>query len=139
MLCEFLTTQAYWGRWRGRETILAQLDAAWRVVAAYAGPGGPMVGFARAASDGFSVAYLADVFVLPAHRGHGLGHALVSAMVDTGPGQGFRWMLHTADAHQLYADHGFGPADGTFLERPSTLGAGHRAANGLQTPPPPRD
>jgi SAM-dependent methyltransferase/GNAT superfamily N-acetyltransferase len=118
VLCSFLTEQAYWGRWRQRRTILGQLDSAWRVVGAYLGADGPMVGFARAVSDGAAVAYLADVFVLPEHRGRGLGHALVSALVDVGPGRDFRWMLHTADAHGLYTGHGFQPPDGTFLERP---------------------
>ena len=36
------------------------------------------MGFCRALSDGCAVAYLADVFVLPEHRGHGLGVGLVT-------------------------------------------------------------
>jgi len=40
--------------------------------------------------------------VLPAHRGRGLGQAIVAMMIEEGPGAGFRWMLHTADAHGLY-------------------------------------
>jgi GNAT superfamily N-acetyltransferase len=130
VLCEFLTTQAYWGRWRDRQTIVGQLDSAWRVVGAYAGANGPMVGFARAVSDGVAVAYLADVFVLPKHRGRGLGHALVSAVVDIGPGRDLRWMLHTADAHGLYTGHGFQAPDGTFLERPRPPEAGNAATPG---------
>ena len=39
-------------------------------------------------------------------------------MIDDGPGAEFRWMLHTADAHGLYARYGFGPPDPTYLERP---------------------
>lgn len=39
-------------------------------------------------------------------------------MVDRGPGSGFRWLLHTADAHALYAGFGFRAADGTVMERP---------------------
>ena len=68
-----------------------------------------MVGFARAFSDGVSGAYLADVFVLQAWRGLGVAHRLVEEMVERGPGREFRWMLHTADAHALYADFGFAP------------------------------
>jgi GNAT superfamily N-acetyltransferase len=78
-----------------------------------------MVGFARAVSDGMSLAYLADVFVLPEHRGRGLGTGLVAAMIEDGPGAGFRWMLHTADAHALYARFGFANPDHTYLERPA--------------------
>ncbi len=65
-----------------------------------------------------ALAYLADVFVEPAHRRRGLGSALVAAIIDDGPGADFRWMLHTADAHTLYARFGFGRPDDTYLERP---------------------
>ena len=84
-----------------------------------------MVGFARAFSDGVAAAYLADLFVLRAHRGRGLGARLVQAMIDDGPGAKMRWMLHTADAHDLYARYGFGPPDSTYLERPATFDLGH--------------
>lgn len=120
----FLSTDAYWGRWRGRDHVERQLDGAWRVVGCYAG-GGPMVGFARALSDGVALAYLADVFVLPEHRGHGLGTALVAAMIEDGPGAGFRWLLHTNDAHGLYAKFGFAAPDGTYLERPGRSAGGY--------------
>lgn len=113
----FLSTSAYWGRWRSRAEVERQLDAAWRVVGCYDGHG-RMVGFARAVSDGVAFAYLADVYVEAEARGHGLGVALVRAMIDDGPGAGFRWALHTADAHRLYERFGFGPPDPTYLERP---------------------
>ena len=103
----FLTTEAYWGRWRDEADIRGQIAAAWRVVGAY-DRAGAMVGFARAFSDGGN-AYLADVYVLPAHRGAGLGKAIIRAMIDDGPGAGQRWMLHTSDAHGLYREFGFSP------------------------------
>jgi GNAT superfamily N-acetyltransferase len=115
----FLTEHAYWGRWRTRDVIVGQIDGAWRVVAAYCRTTGAMVGFARAVSDGFALAYLADVFVLAEHRGRGLGRGLVRTMIEDGGGTGFRWLLHTADAHGLYAEFGFGPAPATYLERPA--------------------
>lgn len=115
---EFLSTQAYWGRWRSRQMVEQQIDEAWRVVGAYHTASASMVGFGRAVSDGVAFAYLADVFVDPAHRGNGIGVALVAAMIEDGPGAGFRWMLHTADAHDLYARFGFAPSDPTYLERP---------------------
>jgi GNAT superfamily N-acetyltransferase len=114
----FLSGQAYWGRWRGREVVDRQIDASWRVVGCYRHPTGAMVGFARAISDGLSVAYLADVFMLPECRGMGLGTRLVEVMIDQGPGAHFRWMLHTNDAHGLYAKAGFRRPDHTYLERP---------------------
>jgi N-acetyltransferase len=112
----FLTTQAYWGRWRGADDIKRQIAEAWRVVGVY-DRGGAMVGFARAFTDGSS-AYLADVYVLPAHRGAGLGKAIVRMMIEDGPGAGWRWMLHTADAHGLYRQFGFAAPSGRYLERP---------------------
>jgi GNAT superfamily N-acetyltransferase len=112
----FLSTEAYWGRWRSRDDVLAQVRGAWRVVGAYASDGA-MVGFARAFSDGVSAAYLADVFVLADWRGRGVGRRIVEEMVENGPGREFRWMLHTADAHALYADFGFAAPNATYLER----------------------
>lgn len=115
---EFLSTQAYWGRFRTRADFEAQLASAWRVVGVYEAATGRQVGFARAVSDGVAYAYLADVFVLPDARGAGLGKELVAMMIDRGPGASFRWTLHTSDAHGLYQQYGFAAPDGTYLERP---------------------
>ena len=120
---DFLTTQAYWARWRSRELIERQIASAWRVVGAY-DQAAAMVGFARAFSDEAS-AYLADVYVLPAHRGAGLGKAIVRMMIDDGPGAGLRWMLHTRDAHGLYSQFGFSPPDDRYLERRERPPASH--------------
>ena len=114
---QFLSTEAYWGRWRSRDDLEVQLDIAWRVIGAYRN--GALVGFARSLSDGVATAYLADVFVLPDHRGHGLAQAMLHELIENGPGSEFRWMLHTADAHGLYAKFGFAPPNDRYLERPS--------------------
>lgn len=76
-----------------------------------------MVGFARAVSDAVGLAQLADVFVLTGHRGRGLGRQLVRAVIEEGPGAGYRWLLHTADGHDFYAEFGFAAPDATLLER----------------------
>lgn len=115
---EFLSTQAYWGKFRTRADLEAQLASAWRVVGVYETATGRQVGFARAISDGVAYAYLADVFILPDARGAGLGKELVATMIDRGPGASFRWTLHTADAHGLYRQYGFAAPDETYLERP---------------------
>lgn len=120
-LWRFLSEEAYWGTWRTRAEIERQLAASWRVVGAYERSSGEMVGFARAVSDGVALAYLADVYVEQAHRGNGLGVAIVRAMIDEGPGASFHWMLHTRDAGGLYAKFGFGPASERVLERPPHL------------------
>ena len=111
----YLSTEAYWGRERGREEVERQVQEAARVVGLY--HDGRQVGFARIWSDG-RVAYLADVYVLEEHRGQGLGVELVRAAVDEGPHRDLRWMLHTRDAHGLYEKFGFGPPSDLMLERP---------------------
>lgn len=118
-LWDFLSTTAYWGRWRDETAVRNQVAGAWRVVTAHLD--GNMVGFARALSDGVGLAYLADVYVLPEVRGLGVGHALIRLMVDDGPGRDFRWMLHTLDAHSLYAAFGFVEPPDTYLERPGRM------------------
>ncbi|GAA3051361.1 GNAT family N-acetyltransferase [Actinokineospora globicatena] len=113
----YLSTDAYWGTWRTKEQIAAQLASAWRVVGVYHRETGAQVGFARAISDGVATAYLADVYVLAEARGHGLGKALVRAMIDEGPGAKFRWLLHTRDAHTLYESFGFAAPGPMVMER----------------------
>jgi GNAT superfamily N-acetyltransferase len=114
---EYLSTRAYWGRWRTRADVETQLDSAWRVAGAYRD--GAMVGFARAVSDGVSFGYLADGFVLDDARGAGVGKALVEAML-AGTDR-IRWVLFTDDAHGLYARYGFVPPDATALVRPGRV------------------
>jgi N-acetyltransferase len=111
----FLTTEAYWAKWRGAADIKRQIAEAWRVVGAY-DRAGAMIGFARAYGDG-GCAYLADVYVMAEHRGAGLGQAIVRMMIEDGPGAGWRWMLHTSDAHGLYRQFGFARPNGRYLER----------------------
>jgi GNAT superfamily N-acetyltransferase len=118
----WLSTEAYWGRWRSRADVDAQIVGAWRVVGVYRRETGEQVGFARALSDGVGFAYLADVFVLEQHRGRGLGKDLMRVMVDEGPGRDFRWVLFTGDAHGLYRGFGFAEPDDTAMVRPSRLG-----------------
>jgi GNAT superfamily N-acetyltransferase len=114
VLWSFLSTEAYWGRTRTRDDVIRQLQGSWRVLGAYDGVA--MVGYARAISDGVSLAYLADVFVLRSHRGRGLGRRLIAAMVEEGPGREFRWLLHSSDPG-IYKPFGFVAPDATLLER----------------------
>ncbi|WP_059019455.1 GNAT family N-acetyltransferase [Mycobacterium sp. M26] len=118
-----LTEHAYWAKYRTREMFDRQLDTAWRVVGAYDRDDGRMVGFCRAFSDGVASAYLADVYVHRDERGRGIGTGIVRTMIDDGPGRDFRWMLHTDDAHDLYATFGFVAPDSTFMQRDSRFPA----------------
>jgi ribosomal protein S18 acetylase RimI-like enzyme len=109
-------TASYWAEGRSRETVERLVRTAQRVVGLYAGA--EQVGFCRAVSDDASLAYLADVYVLPAHRGRGLGVELVREMIDNGPYAERRWLLHTRDAHELYRRFGFGLPGERLMERP---------------------
>lgn len=72
------------------------------------------IGFARVVTDNATFAFLADVFVLPQHRGAGLGKWLIECVVSHPDLQGLRrWLLGTRDAHGLYRQFGFTP-----LKRP---------------------
>ena len=113
----FLSEQAYWALGRPRERQERLVRESSRVLGLYRD--GAQVGFARAVSDGNSIAYLADVYVLPEHRGRGLGLELVRELVDRGPFAHVRWILHTEDGHGLYAKLGFGPPGPKVMERPA--------------------
>ena len=66
------------------------------------------VGFARAITDRAAIAYLADVFVLEAKSGRGLGKWLMRTVLAHPDLQGLRLiLLGTADAHSLYERFGF--------------------------------
>jgi GNAT superfamily N-acetyltransferase len=78
-----------------------------------------MVGFARALSDGLSLAYLADVFVLPEHQGRGIATAMLDELIERGPGAHLRWTLFTSDAHELYRKFGFVEPDRAAMVRPN--------------------
>jgi ribosomal protein S18 acetylase RimI-like enzyme len=112
----FLTAHAYWALGRPRERQEELVRDADRVVGLYEGD--RQIGFTRTVSDGNSIAYLADVYVLPEYRGRGLGIELVRASVDEGPYAKVCWVLHTEDAHALYAKFGFGVPRTKLLERP---------------------
>ena len=73
---------------------------------------GRQVGFARAITDRATFAYLADVFVVPDHRGRGISKLLMRAILDHPDLQGLRrFVLATQDAHGLYAQFGFQPLE----------------------------
>jgi len=114
-LHRFLSTEAYWALGRTPETVERLVREATRVVGLY--HDGRLVGFARAASDGVAFVYLADVYVLPEHRGRGLGLELVREVVEGSPLAERKWLLHTRDAHGLYAKLGFGPPSERLMER----------------------
>lgn len=111
----YLGSKSYWAKGRSREVQDALIDSAERVVGLY--HRGEQVGFSRTLSDGHAQSYLADVYVLDEHRGHGLGVELVRFSVEEGPFAGTKWLLHTRDAHDLYRRFGFTEPSERVLER----------------------
>lgn len=114
LIHRFLSTEAYWSRGIPRATVE-------RAIAGSLCFGGHLdgcqVAFARVVTDGATFGYLADVFVLPEHRGQGHARTLMAAVMAHPQLQGLRrFSLATSDAHELYAGFGFAvPA------RPQTL------------------
>ena len=113
----FLSRDAYWCRGITRERVER---AARHSLCFSALLDGAQVGFARVVSDRATFGYLADVFVLPAHRGRGISQTLMAAVLAHPELQGLRrFLLATSDAHGLYAKYDFTPIarPERFMER----------------------
>jgi GNAT superfamily N-acetyltransferase len=117
----FLSEVSYWANGRPRPTQDRLIDEAARVVGVY--DGDRQIGFCRAATDGASFVYLADVYVLEEYRGRGLGEQLVREMVENGELAHLRWLLHTQDMHPLYRKLGFEDPSYKVMERHPTRNA----------------
>lgn len=111
----WLSEVSYWATGRPRETQNRLIDEAQRVVGLY--DGDRQIGFCRAASDGVSFVYLADVYVLEEYRGRRLGEELVRFMIEESPYEDVRWLLHTTNMHALYRKFGFAEPDFKVMER----------------------
>jgi GNAT superfamily N-acetyltransferase len=116
MVYRYLSEEAYWVPGRDRATIERLVRESTRVIGVYLGD--QQVGFARVISDGTSVAWLGDVFVLAEHRGKGLGEELVREAVEFPDHRDVQWYLNTRDAHALYAKFGFEAASDRTMVRP---------------------
>jgi len=101
----WLARKSYWAGEMPREV----LDRAVRGSLCFAAiEGHATIGFARVISDRATFAYVSDVFVDRERRGIGIAKRILAAIVAHPELQGLRlWLLATADAHGLYARHGF--------------------------------
>jgi GNAT superfamily N-acetyltransferase len=111
----YLCDESYWAAGRPRETQDRLIDEATRIVGLYDGE--RQIGFCRAATDGVSFVYLADVYVLAEYRGRGLGEAMVREMVEGTDLTQLKWLLHTSDMHPLYRKLGFDVPGAKVMER----------------------
>ena len=106
---QFLSQEAYWCQNIPIEIVQRSIENS-LCFGVYQGDN--QVGFARVVTDFATFGYLADVFILPEHRGQGLSKQLVAFIMDYPALRGLRRiMLVTQDAHGLYAQFGFKPID----------------------------
>jgi GNAT superfamily N-acetyltransferase len=105
----YLSEESYWAK--GIPRALVERSIAHSLCFG-AFEGDAQVGFARVVTDYATFGYLADVFVLPSHRGRGIAKELMRAVREHPELQSLRrWHLVTRDAHALYAQFGFVPLD----------------------------
>ena len=102
----YLAQESYWAAGRSRDEF--ERLVANSLVFSLVDPAGSFAGMARVVTDRANMAYIADVFVLPAHRGSGRGVFLVRSILEHPELGGVRhWLLATRDAHGLYGRFGF--------------------------------
>lgn len=118
LIHDFLSKSTYWASGRTLAVVQRSIENS---LAFGIYREGDQVGFARIVTDYATFAWIADVFVLPEHRGQGLSKWLLEVMLSHPRLQGFRrWVLATKDAHSLYERFGFIPLHRPerWLERP---------------------
>ena len=107
LIHRFLSEDSYWAANIPLELVRTSIENS---LSFGAYDGGAQVGFARVVTDYATFGYVADVFVLPSHRGAGVGKELMAAIVAHPALQRLRrWHLVTRDAQRLYEQFGFGP------------------------------
>jgi GNAT superfamily N-acetyltransferase len=105
----FLSEEAYWSRHIPLDVVVRAIKGAMCFGIYH---DGAQVGFARVITDNATFGYLADVFVVPEHRGRGLSKWMMECIMSHPDLQGLRrFMLATLDAHTLYTQFGFEPLD----------------------------
>lgn len=105
LIHRYLSEESYWAKGIPRERLERAIANS---LCFGAFEDGMQVGFARVVTDRATFAYLADVFVLPSHRGRGISKTIMEAVRTHPDLQGLRrWHLSTLDAHGLYEQYGF--------------------------------
>ena len=117
LIHRWLSEDAYWSLGRSREVVEESLRHSVNV-GAY--DGDQQVGFLRIVTDRATFAWVCDVYVDPSARGRAVGKALMAEADRLLTSYAVkRALLATADAHGLYAQHGFEPLadDGRWMVR----------------------
>jgi len=105
LIHRYLSEEAYWSKGISKDVIIASIRNSLNFGLYVEGQ---QVGYARVISDYATIAYLGDVFVLPAYRGRGFSKRLMEEVMSHPKLQGLRrWILLTRDAHDLYRQFGW--------------------------------
>ena len=111
---QYLSIESYWAKHVPLEIVKQSIEGSFCFGVYFKNE---QVGFARVITDHATFAYLADVFILEAHRGKGLSKWLMEFIMAHPKLQGLRrFCLATRDAHGLYKQFGFTP-----LAKPETF------------------
>ena len=112
MIHDFLSNQAYWAKGRSMSAVNKSIENSF-CIGIYTS-NGQQVAFSRILTDYVAIGYIMDVFVLPEHRGKGLGKRLIEFIIHYEDFKNLkRFILGTQDAHGLYKQFGF-----KILEKP---------------------
>ena len=103
MIHHFLYTTAHWAVGRPMSIVRKSIENS-LCFGVY--DGDKQVGFARIVTDGATVGWICDMFIIASHRGRGLGRWLIECMMDQPDIKGLRRiLLNTRDAHDLYVKY----------------------------------
>lgn len=116
----WMSGESYWAAGRPYDVMARSIEHS--LCFGLYGPDGTQAGFARYVSDYATFAWLCDVFVDSAHRGHGLGVFLVRTVTGHPDVSGVRQLLMADPGRRLYRQQGFGPliSPERWMERPGT-------------------
>jgi GNAT superfamily N-acetyltransferase len=104
LIHHFLYTTAYWAVGRPMSIVRRSIENS-LCFGVY--DGDEQVGFARIVTDYATFGWMCDVFILPSHRGRGLGKWLVECVVSHPDVKALRRiLLSSRDAHSLYEKYG---------------------------------
>ncbi|KAA5535028.1 GNAT family N-acetyltransferase [Taibaiella lutea] len=103
---QFLDKESYWAKGVPYETVKRAIQYSLSI--GIYDENGNQVGFGRMITDRATFAYLADIFVIKAHRGKGLSKEMMKGFCKMADEfQLRRFLLTTQDAHDLYRQSGF--------------------------------
>lgn len=111
-----LLDQTFWAKGRSKEKTEAAVKGS-RCFGVIVEVEDKLAGFARLFTDNATSYYVCDVVVDEAHRGNGMGKALIRYITEHPEFKNLKGNLITRDAHGLYEQFGFERVEGKFMMR----------------------